>query len=57
MFWRIGITDAIAGLVRGMRFSKLVNGIAIANDLVLVTNNHRDFEKIEGLEIEDWIQT
>ena len=35
----------------------LIAGIAIANDLVLVTNNRRDFEKIEGLEIEDWIQT
>ncbi|WP_258169707.1 hypothetical protein [Nostoc sp. 'Peltigera membranacea cyanobiont' N6] len=51
------MTDGIAGLVRGMRFSKLVNGIAIANDLILVTNNRRDFDKIEGLEIEDWIQT
>lgn len=35
----------------------LIAGIAIANDLVLVTNNRRDFEKIEGLEIEDWSQT
>ncbi|AFZ01711.1 hypothetical protein [Calothrix sp. PCC 6303] len=30
---------------------------AIANDLVLMTNNHRDVEKIEDLEIEDWSQT
>ncbi|MBD2207577.1 type II toxin-antitoxin system VapC family toxin [Calothrix sp. FACHB-1219] len=35
----------------------LIAGIAITNDLVLVTNNRRDFEKIEGLEIEDWSQT
>jgi tRNA(fMet)-specific endonuclease VapC len=35
----------------------LIAGIAIANDLILVTNNRRDFEKIEGLEIEDWSQT
>ncbi|MCG6137839.1 MAG: type II toxin-antitoxin system VapC family toxin [Nostoc sp. LLA-1] len=34
----------------------LIAGIAIANDLILVTNNQRDFEKIEGLEIEDWSQ-
>jgi tRNA(fMet)-specific endonuclease VapC len=34
----------------------LIAGIAIANDLILVTNNRRDFEKIEGLEIEDWSQ-
>ncbi|WP_292870560.1 hypothetical protein [Nostoc sp. LPT] len=40
-----------------MRFSKLVNGIAIANDLVFITNNLRDFDKIEFLEIEDWSQT
>ncbi len=35
----------------------LIAGIAITNDLVLVTNNHRDFEKIEGLEILDWSQS
>ncbi|MCP6762076.1 MAG: type II toxin-antitoxin system VapC family toxin [Fischerella sp. CENA71] len=35
----------------------LIAGIAITNDLVLVTNNHRDFEKIEGLEIVDWSQS
>ncbi|MBO3464485.1 type II toxin-antitoxin system VapC family toxin [Aetokthonos hydrillicola] len=34
----------------------LIAGIAIANDLVIITNNQRDFEKIEGLEIEDWSQ-
>lgn len=35
----------------------LIAGIAITNDLVLATNNLRDFEKIEDLEIEDWSQT
>lgn len=35
----------------------LIAGIAITNNLVIVTNNHRDFEKIEGLEIEDWSQS
>ncbi|WP_255348333.1 hypothetical protein [Calothrix sp. PCC 7507] len=40
-----------------MKAALVDTGIAIANDLVLVTNNHSDFEKIEGLEIEDWSQT
>jgi tRNA(fMet)-specific endonuclease VapC len=34
----------------------LIAGIAIANDLILVTNNLKHFQKIEGLEIEDWSQ-
>ncbi|MGB3205052.1 MAG: type II toxin-antitoxin system VapC family toxin [Crinalium sp.] len=32
----------------------LIAGIAIANDLMIVTNNIRDFGKIEDLEIQDW---
>lgn len=32
----------------------LIAGIAIANDLIIVTNNVRDFGKIENLEIQDW---
>jgi tRNA(fMet)-specific endonuclease VapC len=32
----------------------LIAGIAIANDLIIVTNNLRDFQKIEDLEIQDW---
>jgi tRNA(fMet)-specific endonuclease VapC len=34
----------------------LIAGIAIANNLIIVTNNVKHFEKIEGLEIEDWSQ-
>jgi tRNA(fMet)-specific endonuclease VapC len=34
----------------------LIVGIAIANNLIIVTNNLRDFEKIESLEIQDWSQ-
>lgn len=34
----------------------LIAGIAIANNLVIVTNNLKHFEKIEGLEIQDWSQ-
>ncbi|MBS9395473.1 MAG: type II toxin-antitoxin system VapC family toxin [Dolichospermum sp. LBC05a] len=32
----------------------LIAGIAIANNLIIVTNNIRDFGKIENLEIQDW---
>jgi tRNA(fMet)-specific endonuclease VapC len=32
----------------------LIAGTAIANDLIIVTNNIRDFGKIENLEIQDW---
>ncbi|AFZ58908.1 type II toxin-antitoxin system VapC family toxin [Anabaena cylindrica FACHB-243] len=32
----------------------LIAGIAVANDLIIVTNNIRDFGKIESLEIQDW---
>ena len=32
----------------------LIAGIAIANHLIIVTNNIRDFGKIENLEIRDW---
>ena len=32
----------------------LIAGIALANNLVLVTRNHQHFTRIEGLSIEDW---
>nr|VFJ60126.1 MAG: tRNA(fMet)-specific endonuclease VapC [Candidatus Kentron sp. FW] len=32
----------------------LIAGIAVANDLVLVTHNRTHFERIKQLEIEDW---
>lgn len=32
----------------------LIAGIAIANDLVMVTNNNKHFGKINGLEIANW---
>lgn len=35
----------------------LIAGIAIANNLVVVTNNRKDFEKIQNLDIEDWSQS
>jgi tRNA(fMet)-specific endonuclease VapC len=32
----------------------LIAGVAIANNLVLVTHNQRHFSRIETLELEDW---
>lgn len=32
----------------------LIAGIAIQNDLILVTNNTNHFSRIEGLEIDNW---
>jgi len=34
----------------------LIAGIAMANDWVLVTGNRQHFEKITGLEVEDWCE-
>jgi len=34
----------------------LIAGIAISNDLVLVTNNIKHFGKIEGLEVDNWTE-
>jgi predicted nucleic acid-binding protein len=31
--------------------------IALVNDLTLVTNNTAHFNRIEGLQIEDWLQS
>ena len=32
----------------------MIAAIAIANDTVLVTNNAREFERVVGLNLEDW---
>lgn len=32
----------------------LIAGVAIANNLVLITHNQKHFSKIEGLELKDW---
>ena len=32
----------------------LIAGVAIANNLVLISHNHKHFGKIERLELEDW---
>ncbi len=33
----------------------LIAGIAIENNMIIVTNNTSHFERIEGLEIENWV--
>jgi tRNA(fMet)-specific endonuclease VapC len=32
----------------------LISGIALANNLVLVTNNESHFQRVEGLQISNW---
>lgn len=34
----------------------LIAGVALANNLVLITHNQRHFSRIEGLELQDWSQ-
>ena len=34
-----------------------IAGHCIAEDCILVTNNTREFARVEGLEIEDWVDT
>ena len=35
----------------------LIAGVAIANDLIMVTRNRRHFGRINGLEVEDWSES
>jgi tRNA(fMet)-specific endonuclease VapC len=35
-------------------YDLLIAAIALANDLALVTHNTREFERVDGLQIEDW---
>ena len=34
----------------------LIGAQAIGNDLVLVTNNVKEFERIEDIKIENWVR-
>lgn len=36
-------------------FDLLIGVTAIQNNLILVTENSRDFERLEGIEMENWI--
>ena len=38
-------------------FDVLIAGIALANDLALVTNNEKDYKHIKGLELLNWTLT
>lgn len=35
-------------------YDLMIAAIALAHDLILVTHNTREFERVEGLAIEDW---
>ncbi len=35
-------------------FDTLIAGQALARDLIVVTNNTREFARVEGLKLEDW---
>lgn len=37
-------------------FDLLIASAAIAEDLVLVTDNTRHFQRIEGLKLENWVE-
>ena len=50
---RIRAELAKAGMPIGS-YDLQIAAIALANDLTLVTHNTREFERVEGLQIEDW---
>ncbi len=37
-------------------FDLLIGATAIANDLILVTNNEKHFARLDGIRIENWIR-
>lgn len=37
-------------------FDLLIAGQALARDLTIVTNNVREFSRVQGLRVEDWTQ-
>jgi tRNA(fMet)-specific endonuclease VapC len=38
-------------------FDLLIGATAIENELILVTDNVKDFERLDGIEIENWFRT
>jgi tRNA(fMet)-specific endonuclease VapC len=58
----LSFDEAAARIYRGLLPIRLRTGtqdlriaaIALANDVVLVTSNRRDFDRVPGLRIEDW---
>jgi len=49
-------TLEVAGLPIG-KVDQLIAGIAMANDLILVTRNTREFARVPGLRLENWFDT
>jgi tRNA(fMet)-specific endonuclease VapC len=37
-------------------FDLLIGSTAIANELIMVTENLKEFDRIKGIEIENWVQ-
>jgi tRNA(fMet)-specific endonuclease VapC len=38
------------------QYDTLIAGIALSQNLILVSNNLREFERVEGLKIENWLE-
>lgn len=53
LFGKIRAQLARAGTPIGA-YDLQIAAIALVNDLTLVTHNTREFERVEGLQIEDW---
>ncbi|MBI5473356.1 MAG: hypothetical protein HY961_13510 [Ignavibacteriae bacterium] len=47
-------TDTVLGSSNG-HTDTLIAGIALANNLVIVTNNTAHFTRIKNLEVENWM--
>ncbi len=53
LFGQIRARLASAGTPIGA-YDLQIAAIALANDLILVTHNTREFERVDGLQLEDW---
>lgn len=53
VFGRLKAQLEVSGEIIGVKDLQIAS-IAISNDLILVTHNIREFERIKGLTLEDW---
>ncbi|WP_367288885.1 PIN domain-containing protein [Laspinema palackyanum] len=53
IFGRIRVQLAALGMPIGP-YDLQIAAIALVNNLILVTHNVREFERVEGLRLEDW---
>ena len=53
MFGQIRASLASAGTPIGA-YDLQIAAIALVNNLILVTHNTREFERVSGLQLEDW---